>query len=89
MAYVTTADISGFLTVFIGGCFAALGWFINRLVSNIDKKLTDICANQNKCQAELPLKYVLKTDCDKDMAMHDASIIRLAGKLNVGRELHT
>ena len=89
MAYVTTAEISGFLTVFIGGCFAALGWFINRLVTGIDKKLTDICANQNKCQAELPLKYVLKTDCEKDMAVHDASIIRMAGKLNGGRDLHT
>ena len=42
MAYVTTAEISGFLTVFIGGCFTALGWFINRLVSGIDKKLSDI-----------------------------------------------
>lgn len=89
MAYVTTSEISGFLAVFIGGCFAALGWFINRLVTGIDKKLFDICANQNKCQAELPLKYVLKTDCEKDMAVHDATLIRLAGKLNGGHELHT
>ena len=89
MAYITTSEISGFLTVFIAACFASLGWFINRLVSNIDKKLTDICANQNKCQAELPLKYVLKTDCEKDMAVHDATLIRMAGKLNGGQDLHT
>lgn len=89
MAYVTTEEISGFLTVFIGGCFAALGWFINRLVSNIDDKLKNICSNQLKYQLELPEKYVQKKDCEHDMAAHDASLIRLAGKMNGGRELHT
>lgn len=89
MAYVTTSEMSGFLTIFIGACFAALGWFVNRLVSGIDTKLKHICNNQLKCQLELPEKYVQKKDCEHDMAMHDASLIRLAGKLNGGRELHT
>ena len=89
MAYVTTSEISGFLTVFIGGCFAALGWFINRLVSNIDEKLKNICENQARCQMSLPEKYVQKHDCERDMAQHDAALIKVAGKLNGGRELHT
>lgn len=88
MAYITTSELSGFLTVFIGGCFTVLGWFVNRLVKGVDEKLKHICENQAKCQIELPTKYVLKHDCEKDMAQHDASLVRLAGKMNGGREVH-
>ena len=89
MAQVTTGELSGLVTVFCGCGFAILGYCIKHWIDRIDKKLSNICANQTKCQIELPQKYVMKTECEKDMAMHDASLIRLAGKLNGGRELHT
>lgn len=89
MGYITTTEISGFLTVFITGCFTILGWFVNRLIKGIDDKLKNICDNQKRCQLELPEKYVLKKECERDMAQHDAALIRVAGKLNGGRELHT
>lgn len=89
MAQVTTGELSGIVTLFMGSGFGLLAWFFNRLISGIDKKLSSICDRQTKCQLELPEKYVQKHDCERDMAQHDATLIRLAGKLNGGRELHT
>ena len=87
MAQVTTGELSGMVTIIMGVGFAALGYFVKRLIDGIDTKLSDICANQNRCQRELPEKYVLKHDCEKDMGIHSASIIKVAGKLN-GGSLH-
>lgn len=75
------------VTIIMGVGFAALGYFVKRLIDGIDAKLSDICANQNRCQRELPEKYVLKHDCEKQMAVHDASILKISGKLN-GGSLH-
>jgi hypothetical protein len=55
----------------------------------LNSKYLSWASNQLKCQLELPEKYVQKKDCEHDMAVHDATLIRMAGKLNGGRELHT
>lgn len=89
MAQVTTGELSGLVTLFCGVGFGTLGFFVKKWIDGIDEKLDKYADTQNSCRLELPEKYVKKTDCEKDMAMHDASLIRLVGKLNGGRELHT
>ena len=77
----------GFLTVFITGCFTILGWFVNRLIKGIDDKLKNICDNQKRCQLELPEKYVLKKDCEREMGRLEHNIIESKGNSN-GKGLH-
>ena len=87
MAQVTTGELSG-LTVFVQvGGFAALGFLLKYWFNSVNSRLDKFADTQNACQLSLPEKYVSKHDCEKKMAVHDVSILKISGKLN-GGSLH-
>lgn len=85
--YLTIKDFLGVSTAFITLGLGALGFCIKHWISNIDKKMDQFAATQSQCRQELPEKYVLKHECEKDMAINSAAILKVAGKLN-GGSLH-
>lgn len=87
MSQVTTGELS-FLSVLVqGGGLAALGFFMRHWFNTVNTKLDNFASSQHACQLMLPEKYVQKHECEKDMAVHSASILKIAGKLN-GGSLH-
>lgn len=84
MAQVTTGELSGMVTLVCGGGFTILGYFVKKWIDGIDQKIDQFAKSQNECRLSLPEKYVSKHDCEKQMAVHDVSILKIAGKLNGG-----
>lgn len=87
MAQVTTGELSGLAMLVCTSGITILGFFVKKWIDGIDQKIDQFAKSQNECRLTLPEKYVLKHDCEKDMAVNSASILKIAGKLN-GGSLH-
>ena len=84
MSQVTTGELSGLAMLVCTSGITVLGFFIKKWIDGIDQKIDQFAKSQNECRLSLPEKYISKHDCEKQMANHDASILKIAGKLNGG-----
>lgn len=84
MAQVTTGELSGLTILVQGGGFAALVFLLKYWFNSVNSRLDKFAQSQNECRLSLPEKYISKHDCEKQMAVHDVSILKIAGKLNGG-----
>ena len=71
----------------LGVGITALGACVKYWVSGVDKKIDQLLDKQTSCREELPEKYIMKKDCEKEMARLEHNIIEIKGKSN-GKALH-